>query len=130
MRQVTIRFELGDTVFGVRQFCLLPCSDGGIKVSALKAGAEEWWVPCPCCRGSGTHPLGPWGIREFKVNEITWRHGNWCGSPELLYEELYGDYNRRDYQDNLVFATKEDAEAKVRELETQALEMRGTPHDS
>ena len=119
MRQVEIRFELKDTVFGVRRFCLLPCSDGQIKVSALKAAAEEWWVPCPCCHGSGTHPLGPWNVQEFQVNEITWRHGHWCGSPELMYEEMYGDYDRRDYPDSLVFTTKEEALAKIVELEKE-----------
>ena len=112
MRQITIRFEPGDTVYGVRQLCLL-CNSGEVKVRSVTNPAEEWWVKCPVCYGQGTHPQGCWVVEKFQVHEISWRHGFWVGSPELQYEQCYGDYDIRCYPDELIFETQEEAEQEA-----------------
>ena len=119
MQTVTIRFDYGQTVFGVRQLCLL-CRDGEVKVRSVTNGDEEWWVQCPVCHGYGTHPQGIWVVEEFQVYEINWRTGNWVNeegqwNPETLYTQMYGDFDRRDYSDELVFGTKEEADKAAEE---------------
>jgi len=112
MRQLTIHFDVGQHVFGVRQLCLM-CEAGEVKVRSLVAPAEEWWVRCPCCDGRGTHPDGPWVVEEFDVYEINFRDGHWIGAPELVYTQMYGDFDQRPYPSDLVFATKEEADAET-----------------
>jgi hypothetical protein len=115
MRQINIRFCTEDTVYGIRQQCP-QClkGDGHIQVKSVTSGSEEWWVPCPRCYGRGTDPEGPWIVEKFQVWGISWNEGGFVGSPELTYEQLYGDYDRRDYPEDCVFETLEEANEAVR----------------